>query len=121
MEGHLEAAELNVIASEVINFLAILQIFMKLHSFGILCKRKCSATHIKICHQSCSYPCGIEGDNELSGFEGGHHPEHELHVALGGDVGLEAHVAELLLRGDVDGGVVPQPARSASLALTVEM
>ena len=48
MEGHLEAAELNVIASEVINFLAILQIFMKLHSFGILCKRKCSATHILI-------------------------------------------------------------------------
>ena len=120
MEGHLEAAELNVIASEVINFLAILQIFMELHSFGILCKRKCLATHIHICHQ-CSYPRGIEGDDELAGFEGGHHPEHELHVALGGDVGLEAHVAELLLRGHVDGGVVAHPARSASLALAVEM
>ena len=80
-----------------------------------------SDSHSNICQQSCSYPRGIEGDDELAGFEGGHHPEHELHVALGGDVGLEAHVAELLLRGDVDGGVVPQPARSASLALTVEM
>ena len=80
-----------------------------------------SDSHSHICQQSCSYPRGIEGDDELAGFEGGHHPEHELHVALGGDVGLEAHVAELLLRGDVDGGVVPQPARSASLALTVEM
>ena len=39
VEGHLEAAELNVIACEVINFLAILQIFMELHSFGILCKQ----------------------------------------------------------------------------------
>ena len=71
-----------------------------------------------IWHQ-CSYPRGIEGDDELAGFEGGHHPEHELHVALGGDVGLEAHVAELLLRGHVDGGVVAHPAHSATLALAV--
>ena len=85
-----------------------------------------SDSHFHICHH-CSYPRGIEGDDELAGFEGGHHPEHELHVALGGDVGLEAHVAELLLRGHVDGGVVAHPAhsahpaRSATLALTVEM
>ena len=53
------------------------------------------------------YPCCIECDNELSWIECVHHPNDQVHVVLCGDVRLKADIAELWLRRDVDGCIIP--------------
>ena len=53
-----------------------------------------------------SYPGGIESDNDLARFKCLHHPGDQVHVGISGNVCLKAHVAELFLWGDVNGGIV---------------
>ena len=61
-----------------------------------------------------THPGGIEGDDHFPWFEGIYNLFHKIQVVFSFNVGLVADVAELSLRGDVNGGVVSNSSFGSS-------